>query len=530
MRRQLIVLSVVLTTSLPFLPAAEATGAGGWNHVGVGSTATATSLNGSVAALHTSGSVLYVGGTFTNAGGRSAADRIATWDGYAWGSLGTTPIASGAVSAIAHYGSKIFAGGTFLDAGGDPDADYLAVFDGTSWAPFCDAPGHAGAALSLQVAALQVVGDTLFVGGFFQNGAGYAEADYLLACDLATGAPRALVDNDGDLSGPIYALAADANGLLYAGGRFNNLDGILAADNLASYDGAWDAVPGVDSFVRALTARGTTLYVGADSLNIGGLPKADHVASWNGTAWSAIGGDSSNTNGWFPTTSYIYSMTTYGSSLFATGSFQDANGKAAADNIAYWDGTYWRALGSNGSGNGPWVGEGHAVHAHRGLLYAGGNFTSAGGDTLARGVTSHSLKLADARIGVAGGGRVGDNVFNSTGAGQTITTTIPRGSYKDFSPLIQNEGPMPASFRVKAVGACTSGGYSVAYYDNAGTQIGSALNAGTYDTATIPVNGYVLLKIRLGVGASSSGKCTITLTVSSYGTPNEVVKAVGVAG
>ena len=36
--------------------------------------------------------------------------------------------------------------------------------------------------------SLQIIGQTLYVGGEFQNGAGIASADYLFACDLANGA------------------------------------------------------------------------------------------------------------------------------------------------------------------------------------------------------------------------------------------------------------------------------------------------------------------------------------------------------
>ena len=39
------------------------------------------------------------------------------------------------------------------------------------------------------VKALQIVGPTLYVGGDFQDGAGIEAADYLLACDLASGTP-----------------------------------------------------------------------------------------------------------------------------------------------------------------------------------------------------------------------------------------------------------------------------------------------------------------------------------------------------
>ena len=77
MRRSLLVLSLSLGACLVLSAGAFSTGPGGWNHIG----AAAPGLNGHVTALHRVGTVLYLGGNFTNAGGIAAADRIVKWDG-----------------------------------------------------------------------------------------------------------------------------------------------------------------------------------------------------------------------------------------------------------------------------------------------------------------------------------------------------------------------------------------------------------------------------------------------------------------
>ncbi len=527
MRHFSAVLSIALSMSWAIFTPAAATGRGSWNHLGSGTVAGTPSLNGTVSALHKVGTMLYAGGGFTDAGGDPNADRIAKWNGVTWSALGTSPLGSGSVFAIAHYGGKIYAGGNFQNAGGNPDADNLAVFDGTSWAPFCGTPGHIGAVVSLQVNALQVIGSTLYVGGDFQNGTGISAADYLLACDLLTGAPSATVDTDGDFTGAVYALTADSNGVLYAGGTFTNLDGDPTADHIAAYDGTWHGVGGgIDTFVRALTAQGTNVYVGTDKVNVGGIAKADHVVRWDGSSWRALGGNAAGNDGWFPATTYINALAASGPLLFAAGSFQNANGQTAADNIAWFDGTTWRALGSNGSGDGPWVGNGLALAVVNGQVYASGSFTSAGGDVNARFAASRSLRLPDAEIGIFSGNYVGSDIYNTNAAFQTKTISIKRGTSQFFPVLIQNDGLVPAAFTLKGTGAAT--GYTVTYVNYAdGANITTAVRNGTFSTGLIARGQIFAMKMIVQLSASAVGRASFVVAAkSTAGTPSDVVKGI----
>ncbi|MDT4921111.1 MAG: hypothetical protein QOI15_2013, partial [Pseudonocardiales bacterium] len=355
MRRRPLALLIALPLLLLAAPAL-AVGPGGWDHVGVGGTSSQSSLNGTVTALNADNpGVLYVGGIFTSAGGNTKAQRVARWNGSTWSALGATPLTNGQVFALAYHAGKIYAGGTFHDAGGNPDADFLAVWNGATWAPACTS-NVPGPAITGNVNALQIIGNTLYVGGSFANGAGITSADYLLACDLTTGAPASTVSSDGDFTGAVYALTADSNGTLYAGGGFINLDQIAAADHVAAFNGTWQAMGGdeaVDTFVRSLKAVGTNVYVGTDAVNVAGIGQADHVARWDGSAWSAVGSNTAGTDGWFPASATIDALASYGANLFAAGSFQNANGTATADAIAYFDGSAWRPIGSDGAGNGP---------------------------------------------------------------------------------------------------------------------------------------------------------------------------------
>jgi hypothetical protein len=390
-----VVIGVIATLAL-------AAGPGGWDHLGDRGTPGTDSLDLVASALTVAPGALYVGGDFTDAGGIAAADRIATWNGSSWSAVSSSDSQfppGGGVLDIAVAGGKVFAGGSFANAGGNANADFLAVWDGASWKPFCttSAPAFDG-----NVHSLEIVGQTLYVGGAFQNGAGIASADYLLACPLDGGAPHStVVDQAHAFSGTVLALAADSNGTLYAGGGYVNLNTIPAADNVAYLPagGSWTAMGAgaggcqcaVSSFVRGLTTVGTDAYIGTDANDVGGIAQADHVARWTGSEWEAVGAGSGGANGWFPTTASIEDLVGSGSNLFVTGTFQDADGDQRADDVAFFDGTAWHPLGSDGAGNGPWVGTGHALAIVDRQLYAAGSFTSAGGDTQARSIASFAL-------------------------------------------------------------------------------------------------------------------------------------------
>jgi hypothetical protein len=87
------------------------------------------------------------------------------------------------------------------------------------------------------------------------------------------------------------------------------------------------------------------------------------VARWIGSSWSALG---SGLNGG------VNALAVSGSTLYAGGNFTTAGGKAA-NNIAQWDGSNWSALASG-------MNAGVSALAVSGnTLYAGGWFTDAGG-------------------------------------------------------------------------------------------------------------------------------------------------------
>ena len=522
MRRPL--LAVAMSIAALALPTTgvSATGPGGWDHLGTGVPATTSSLNGHVTALKASGSVMYVGGDFTNAGGVPNADRIAKWNGSAWSALGSG-IGNGAVYAIAVAGGKVYAGGTFINAGGDPKADYLAVWSGTTWAHFCEATGPA---LTGEVKALQVIGNRLYIGGGFNNGGGFADADGILYCDLTTGTPANILA-PGNPGYAVYALTADSNGILYAGGVAGDFN--FVGTRVAAYDGAtWSAVGAagdVTGVVRSLAASGTNVYVGSDGSNIATIPQADHVAKWNGSQWSAMGSNTAGGDGWFTPTSYqILAMTTLGSYVFATGAFTNANGVLTADNVAYFDGTAWHPLGSDGAGNGPLNGEGTAIAVMGGRLYAGGNFSNAGGDSLADAAASYLMQRPDARIGTSKSGPfVGNNIYSATAAGERKTISVARGAKGTFFVDVQNDGKLPDTLRLIGTGGAS--GFAVSYFSGL-TNVTAAVLAGTFMTPRLGPGARFSLKVVVKLAATTASTATFLIKASSLpGVPVDAVKA-----
>ena len=201
-------------------------------------------------------------------------------------------------------------------------------------------------------------------------------------------------------SGPVKALTATSDGTLYAGGRFGNLENIPAADNVAYLDGGgWHA--------HGLRRRRLRLCDGRFRTRAGrqrdqrvrrhrGIERRRHRPGRPRREVGRVGVERAGLEHrrrgrWFPPATNIYDLASVGTNVFATGTFQNANGDGRADNIAFFDGTSWHPVGSNGAGNGPWVGEGSALALVDRQLYAAGNFTSAGGDPQAQSVASFSL-------------------------------------------------------------------------------------------------------------------------------------------
>jgi hypothetical protein len=198
----------------------------------------------------------------------------------------------------------------------------------------------------------------------------------------------------GIVNGQIRALAADAEGQLYAAGWFQEDITGVPAKNIGRWDGQrWHAVgggiPGV-SAVRKLATHDATIYAMGGFSAIDGVP-ANQLARWDGSAWRPIG------TGVGPQVISEYGIETPGrleaiavapdGQLYVAGTFNRIDG-TPANSVARWDGQRWHALGAGVivmqgfHGDEPMVATVRALAvAENGTVIAGGSFNRAGATT-----------------------------------------------------------------------------------------------------------------------------------------------------
>ncbi|MBI1195824.1 MAG: hypothetical protein GC138_08265 [Gammaproteobacteria bacterium] len=392
--------------------------------------------DGAVSALVISGGSLVVGGQFTQLVGTTrnhlgAVDKftaeISTWD----------PNVDGAVSALALHedtslGNTLYVGGSFTQAGGGAHSNLAAISmtDGTQvsgWVRDTDQI----------VRTLLISGSSLYVGGDFTLLDGLSRGS-LGAIDIAS---TTVTSWDPGADGPVYALAV-AGSSLFAGGSFTHM-GTSARTHIAAIDtvsgGATSWNPGWSgsAVIRALSWQingnhsGGVLYVGGDRNVSGGkiyiagafsyvgpptgsgalipadtaLPTSDRPnlngAHIVGSVWTAvgdgsggwyIGGAFSSIDGvatgnlahidssgaldlnWMPATNgFVYSLVLDGGVLYAGGLFTQVNGQPR-NHLAALDASgvlqAWAPDADNAV---------VSMTAIGGVLYIGGSFTQVGG-------------------------------------------------------------------------------------------------------------------------------------------------------
>jgi len=255
-----------------------------WSALGSG-------LNSSVYALTVfddgSGLALYAGGVFLTAGGLPA-NRIAKWDGSTWAALGSGVDGTTSVQTVTALGTfddgsglALYVGGSFTLAGG-VNANRIAKWDGVHWTAL-------GSGLDDTPQALAVFDDgsgpALYAAGTFTT-AGGIPAKHIAKWDGSGWSALG-----GGLSITAYALVGHDDGsgpALYAGTLSS-----LTGSTLERWDGSsWSDVGTPNGSVSALTeyddGSGLALFAGGNFTKVGGV-EAKKVAKWEGSTWSPLG-------------------------------------------------------------------------------------------------------------------------------------------------------------------------------------------------------------------------------------------------
>ncbi len=366
-----------------------------WSPVGTG-------LNGPVAALAVfddgsgNGPALYAAGAFTQAG-TVEAKYIAKWNGAAWTAVGgglDGPASALLVDPSAAFEPGLVVGGQFLHAGG-VSAPHIARWQASGWSTL-------GSGMDAEVSALAAFDDRrggamLHAGGSFTS-AGGQQAFGIARWDGSAWSPLSI----GLLFGSVKSLAAydDGSGaVLIAGGNFLYAD-YRVAKSVAKWDGStWSPLAsGLNGVVSSLAS--IDFGAGPELLAGGTFGGGSHLARWSGASWQLMT-SSQGPDGHVGALRVLQDRGATQPVLLAGGSFANAGGTPVGS-IARWDGQEWSPLGSglnnevfaatsydDGRGGGP-------------ALYLGGAFTVAGGS-----VANHVVRWDGASWSPLGSGTDG---------------------------------------------------------------------------------------------------------------------------
>lgn len=370
---------------------------GGWKPLGTG-------VGGPVHALavyeEEGHSSLYVGGNFLHIVGVGSSQRIARWDG-AWTrfEIGCDgPVhALTVVAADAGKGSRLWVGGSFSNAGG-LDSPRIAAWDGESWSALAQPGGGPTQSVSAIVAAPEsargaatpvasIFGDFLSVDGVpAMRAAARIGADWLpivSTAGLAGGRPgefgqAASFGLDAGVNVLLPIPGEDDSSYIVAG-SFTQIAGFayrsIAAWNGMTWTGFGDQLSGsvrAVTFAEVPSGDGLSLYAAGNLALDGGTPQ-HRVVRWTGSEWVAVGGTFSGN---------INALAVFdsgsGPELIAAGLFYLAEGLPVL-NIARWNGTNWLPLGGGTSSLVNVLAVGRLESDAAPCLYVGGAFQQAGG-------------------------------------------------------------------------------------------------------------------------------------------------------
>jgi trimeric autotransporter adhesin len=348
---------------------------------------------GEVSSLALSGSTLYAGGSFEDAGTLAGdnVNNVASWNisSSTWSALGSGVTAGfeGGVFALAMNGSSLIAAGDFTKAG-SVAVNSIAVWSGSAWSALDGAKsgvtiGTGSGSSEGVVDALLVSGTTLYVGGDFDHLMPGAVATQGGLASFSLSTPAWTVLPMQAATATVNSFAASPGSGIYVGGYFDTggpLTSGLFVDNIGLLTGGtWSALGQGVTYGENGRGIGIALAHGPDgeyvggSFNQAGSVQTSGIALWDGTTWQSMG--SGVAGGSTEAGPMVYAIAVYKSQVFIGGDFSSVSG-VKASNIAVYSGGAWHAVGGGTDG----IVQCLAVSG--GYLYAGGSFDTAGGSSV----------------------------------------------------------------------------------------------------------------------------------------------------
>ena len=306
----------------------------------------------------------------------SAADGIVG----GWSALGGG--ASPGVRALALRGGSLIAGGDFSStsdtSGGAPVAgtNRIAEWSQGAWRALQSGSSN------FEVFSLAMQDDTLIAGGWFTGMSGVAAAGIAAWSGTSWTALASIWTDAPGCGGGFQRIVslATTDDTVYAGGCFGSIDGVTSRSLIAYADGAWRSVPGLTTAsvgggptVAALAMQGDRLVVGGDFV-VPTQSGASNIGTWRDGTWYDLG---------YGVNGPVLAIAVDGTDVYAGGSFVQAiqpGSRPTVNRVAKWNGSSWSAMGGGLNG----LVRALNVDSQRGLLYAGGDFTSSGAGTVNR--------------------------------------------------------------------------------------------------------------------------------------------------
>jgi hypothetical protein len=338
---------------------------------------------------------LFVGGQFRKAGSLEV-NGIAYWENGSWHRLGNegfdgvrrklfdgndTIIMSGFVYSMFGHNHKLYIGGYF-DLAGEIGSRGVAAWDITTgtWESLDGGLGGTTPTEPVYAYSFAARGDTVFTGGKFNSAGGVPAINFA----IWNGSQWS---SAGNAEGYIYDLKLDEAGNLYAAGFFNPNEA-TGACGLGKWDGSdWISIQGpagYNSSVTSIEILDDEIYAGGSFVSPVELPAA--LAKFDGTGWELFPGLGYASNEFF--LGNVFDLQLINNKLFVVGAFTKAD-PIFPINVVEWDhlNSSWKKLDDGNPNQGIHDGMILSMERSGNSIYAGGNFSVAGG-TYARNIAS----------------------------------------------------------------------------------------------------------------------------------------------